>query len=133
MAESFRCVFTCAERFICPVSLSRPAYNFVVFVEFSGVFNNNIIQKCHPTALSQLILLRSWFLLHAPNFAWSCPVSSCASSPVYKTRMMAARALAPLVATDQTDAILERLLLQLPACQNEARHNHVHGLLLQVN
>ena len=106
-----------------------------MFVEFSGFFNN-IIQKCHPTALSQLILLgsttSSWFLLRAPNFARSCPVSSCASSPVYKTRMMAARALAPLVATDQTDAILERLLLQLPACQNEARHNHVHGLLLQV-
>lgn len=60
----------------------------------------------------------------------------CASSPVYKTRMMAARALQPLAGKDQVTAILTTLLKNLPQKPQHSgqalSQSLIHGILLQV-
>ncbi|XP_076464247.1 tRNA (32-2'-O)-methyltransferase regulator THADA-like [Babylonia areolata] len=65
-------------------------------------------------------------------------VIRCSSSPVYKTRMMAARALQPLVGKEQLTGVLTSLMTSLPSqppsgsSDGKMAHSHVHGLLLQV-
>ncbi|PVD25967.1 hypothetical protein C0Q70_13634 [Pomacea canaliculata] len=63
-------------------------------------------------------------------------VIKCASSPVYKTRIMAARALQPLVNKEQMCKVLTTLLSYLPKCPEEKlriSQSHLHGVLLQVH
>ncbi|XP_070182085.1 tRNA (32-2'-O)-methyltransferase regulator THADA-like [Littorina saxatilis] len=63
-------------------------------------------------------------------------VIKCSSSPVYKTRMMAARALQPLAGKEQLTSVLTNLLDTLPkqpaAGDCRLPQSHVHGVLLQV-
>ncbi|KAL8624379.1 hypothetical protein ACOMHN_012779 [Nucella lapillus] len=79
-------------------------------------------------------------------------VIRCSSSPVYKTRVMAARALQPLVGKDQLTQVLASLMASLPARDLSSSlslsssslyllsssggtppsQSHIHGLLLQV-
>ncbi|XP_013401424.1 thyroid adenoma-associated protein homolog [Lingula anatina] len=60
-------------------------------------------------------------------------VISCAGSRVFKTRVMAGRALRPLVFKDQLGSVLAQLTGYLPRDQQQ-RHsqNLTHGILLQV-
>lgn len=57
---------------------------------------------------------------------------SCAHSPVYKIRIMAARALHPLVAKGDITESLMMLVDSLPKNHQEMSQNATHGLLLQV-
>ncbi|XP_046339064.2 thyroid adenoma-associated protein homolog [Haliotis rufescens] len=60
-------------------------------------------------------------------------VLKCASSPVFKTRLMAARALQPLAIKDQMTSLLLQLVARLPdKTANEIRQSHIHGVLLQM-
>ncbi|XP_022108564.1 thyroid adenoma-associated protein homolog [Acanthaster planci] len=60
-------------------------------------------------------------------------VLSCASSAVYKTRAIAARALVPLVPASRQLDMLKDLLGLLPRTPDQpAHHNHIHGVLLQI-
>ena len=68
-----------------------------------------------------------------------CHVSACfrcCSSPVYKTRMMAARALQPLAGKEQLTIVLTTLLDTLPkqplTADSRMPQSHIHGILLQV-
>ena len=57
----------------------------------------------------------------------------CSHSPVLKTRIMAARALQPLVDKDHVTAVFDDLLTVLPSNTSQGwRQNHIHGILLQV-
>ena len=60
----------------------------------------------------------------------------CCSSPVYKTRMMAARALQPLAGKEQLTIVLTTLLDTLPkqplTADSRMPQSHIHGILLQV-
>ncbi len=59
--------------------------------------------------------------------------SSCAASPVYKTRIMAASAVCPLVANEHFLSVLQMLLGNLRECSlKRVSHNTIHGSLLQV-
>ncbi|KAK7482199.1 hypothetical protein BaRGS_00026548, partial [Batillaria attramentaria] len=64
-------------------------------------------------------------------------VIRCASSPVYKTRMMAARALQPLAGKDQVTQVLTTLLEKLPPKPKlggePLSQSLVHGILLQIH
>ena len=52
---------------------------------------------------------------------------------MYKTRMMAARAVRPLVSKDQIAAILQDMVASLPGdVSSPVPHNYTHGMLLQV-
>lgn len=55
----------------------------------------------------------------------------CAGSPVFKTRLMAARAIQPLVSRDHLKDVLKQLLSH--AIDSTCVHNFTHGILLQVN
>ena len=55
--------------------------------------------------------------------------SRCASSPVYKARMLAALAVANAVDHDSVISTLEYLSRELNAA---CTHNRIHGLLLQI-
>lgn len=62
----------------------------------------------------------------------------CASNPVYKTRVMAARAIRPLVSTAHFHAIITMLLDNLKTVKHREnvckdKQNLVHGSLLQVD
>uniref|UniRef100_X2AWR9 tRNA (32-2'-O)-methyltransferase regulator THADA n=1 Tax=Capitella teleta TaxID=283909 RepID=X2AWR9_CAPTE len=59
-------------------------------------------------------------------------VIKCTSSPVYKTRMMAARAICPLVAKDDITRVLTMLFDIIPS-DGIFMHNQLHGILLQVD
>lgn len=63
-------------------------------------------------------------------------VVRCASSPVWKVRELAARALVPLVAPTEKKAFLLQRLEALPspdgAQERLTTHNAIHGTLLQV-
>ncbi|XP_067681790.1 tRNA (32-2'-O)-methyltransferase regulator THADA-like [Haliotis asinina] len=60
-------------------------------------------------------------------------VLKCASSPVFKTRLMAARALQPLAIKDQMSSLLLQLVARLPhETANDMRQSHIHGVLLQM-
>ncbi|XP_041351215.1 thyroid adenoma-associated protein homolog [Gigantopelta aegis] len=60
-------------------------------------------------------------------------IIKCASSPVYKTRMMAAKALQPLVQKDQLICVILQLIRQLPTSSaNQIKQSCVHGYLLQI-
>nr|XP_022332415.1 thyroid adenoma-associated protein homolog isoform X4 [Crassostrea virginica] len=56
----------------------------------------------------------------------------CSSSPVLKTRIMAAKALQPLVQKGQLNSVMAELLDIIPSIPVLAKHSHVHGVLLQV-
>ena len=58
----------------------------------------------------------------------------CAQSPVLKTRLMAARAIQPLVFKTQILTILRQLFNMLPLSSDDdgVCQNYVHGILLQV-
>ncbi|XP_074661192.1 tRNA (32-2'-O)-methyltransferase regulator THADA-like [Tubulanus polymorphus] len=61
-------------------------------------------------------------------------VIKCAGSSVYKTRVMAARALRPLVFTDRIMLLLTQLAQLLPALETEKiAQNNIHGILLQMS
>ena len=62
---------------------------------------------------------------------------SCASSPVLKTRQMAAQALSPLLSATNIVSVLSRLIDQLQSASSTSSsgvpcHNLLHGSLLQV-
>ncbi|XP_020856915.1 tRNA (32-2'-O)-methyltransferase regulator THADA isoform X2 [Phascolarctos cinereus] len=60
-------------------------------------------------------------------------IRRCGHSAVYRSREMAARALVPFVMIDQIPNTIQSLLSELPNCTDLCiRHNHVHGMLLQV-
>jgi hypothetical protein len=64
-------------------------------------------------------------------------VFRCASNPVYKTRVMAARAIRPLVSTEHFLVIITMLLDNMRVFKNTENvskdwQNLVHGSLLQV-
>ncbi|XP_027720989.1 thyroid adenoma-associated protein isoform X1 [Vombatus ursinus] len=60
-------------------------------------------------------------------------IRRCGHSAVYHSREMAARALVPFVMIDQIPNTIQSLLSELPNCTDLCiRHNHVHGVLLQV-
>ena len=74
---------------------------------------------------------------------WCVQLCSCAANPVYKTRLVAAQALRPLLSTGNVLSVLSRLLDQLPSPSSSSSslslssstvvcHNVLHGLLLQV-
>ena len=53
---------------------------------------------------------------------------------MYKTRIMAARALRPLVSKDLVPEIIKQLLGSLPKARGAGiSHNYIHGILLQVS
>ena len=57
----------------------------------------------------------------------------CSYSPVLKTRVMAARALEPLVEKDHVTRVFNDLLTLLPSDSlQRIKQNHIHGVLLQV-
>ena len=59
----------------------------------------------------------------------------CGSNPVYKTRVMAAKAMVPLVSAERTTVILQslfaRMLLLYSQGGKRANNNSLHGTLLQ--
>ncbi len=58
---------------------------------------------------------------------------SCASSPVYKTRVMAARAISPIVSKDQLISVLQTLTGYLTRSPTGGiSQNLIHGALLQL-
>ena len=57
-------------------------------------------------------------------------VRLCGSSPVLKTRQLAAQALTPLLTPTAFATLLPELLDTIPKC---SYHNSLHGILLQVN
>ncbi|XP_048585812.1 thyroid adenoma-associated protein homolog isoform X2 [Nematostella vectensis] len=59
-------------------------------------------------------------------------VIRCAGSAVMKTRLMAARAIVPLVSKDCLVQVLERLLHSIPPSRQSCRQNVLHGTLLQI-
>ncbi|XP_066234487.1 tRNA (32-2'-O)-methyltransferase regulator THADA isoform X1 [Saccopteryx leptura] len=60
-------------------------------------------------------------------------IMRCGSSPVYRSREMAARALVPFVMIDEIPDTVQTLLAKLPNCTDQCfRQNHIHGTLLQV-
>ncbi|XP_061173065.1 tRNA (32-2'-O)-methyltransferase regulator THADA-like [Saccostrea echinata] len=60
-------------------------------------------------------------------------VIRCSSSPVLKTRLMAARALQPLVQKGHLCSLMSQLLNLVPASQEKARHSHIHGALIEIS
>ncbi|KAL4224170.1 hypothetical protein ACF0H5_017623 [Mactra antiquata] len=57
----------------------------------------------------------------------------CSGNPVLKTRVMAAKAIQPLVDKDHVILIFDDLLTLLPCQQSDILHqNHIHGILLQM-
>ncbi|XP_064621388.1 tRNA (32-2'-O)-methyltransferase regulator THADA-like isoform X2 [Lineus longissimus] len=60
-------------------------------------------------------------------------VVKCASSPVFKTRLMASRALQPLVFEEQLVTVIMDLVQQLPIEGKKTSHNLIHGILLQID
>ena len=57
----------------------------------------------------------------------------CSCSPVLKTRIMAARALQPLVEKDHVTTVFDDLLTLLPTESLQgSKQNQIHGVLLQV-
>ncbi|XP_021556846.1 thyroid adenoma-associated protein isoform X2 [Neomonachus schauinslandi] len=60
-------------------------------------------------------------------------IMRCGRSPVYRSRVMAARALVPFVMVDEIPTTIRTLLAKLPNCTDQCfRQNHIHGTLLQV-
>ncbi|XP_048737624.2 thyroid adenoma-associated protein homolog isoform X2 [Ostrea edulis] len=59
-------------------------------------------------------------------------VIKCSSSPVLKTRLMATKALHPLVQKGQLTSVMSQLINLVPASQEAAKHSHVHGALVQI-
>ncbi|XP_064600963.1 tRNA (32-2'-O)-methyltransferase regulator THADA-like [Liolophura sinensis] len=67
------------------------------------------------------------------NMATFVPhIIRCSSSPVLKIRLIAARALQPLVFKDQVISVLVDLTDRLPSAPGVATQSHIHGLLLQI-
>lgn len=57
----------------------------------------------------------------------------CCGNPVLKTRVMAAKAIQPLVDKDHVILVFHDLLTLLPCQQTDVLHqNQIHGILLQV-
>ncbi|KAJ1826858.1 hypothetical protein LPJ56_001971, partial [Coemansia sp. RSA 2599] len=76
----------------------------------------------HVTSASALLSMYSFTDL----------VEMCIDSPVYKTREMAARAYAPLVPSDQVDAVVASLLSGLKESADTVSANGLHGVLCQI-
>ncbi|XP_057370348.1 thyroid adenoma-associated protein homolog isoform X2 [Daphnia carinata] len=91
----------------------------------------------HPSLFPMLVLLGR---LHPPACEFSDSafqlepfiplVRACGSSPVLKTRQLAAQALTPLLTTKAYYRLLLELWNSLPNC---ALHNELHGTLLQIH
>lgn len=90
----------------------------------------------HPSLFPMLVLLGR---LHPPACDFSDSVfqlepfiplvRACGSSPVLKTRQLAAQALTPLLTTIAYSRLLPELLDSIANCK---LHNELHGTLLQV-
>jgi hypothetical protein len=91
----------------------------------------------HPSLFPMLVLLGR---LHPSTCEFSDSafqlepfislVHACGSSPVLKTRQLAAQALTPLLTPTTLASFLPKLLDSIPKC---TYHNALHGTLLQVN
>ncbi|KAI9564730.1 hypothetical protein GHT06_008471 [Daphnia sinensis] len=91
----------------------------------------------HPSLFPMLVLLGR---LHPPACEFSDSafqlepfislVRACGSSPVLKTRQLAAQALTPLLTSTAYCRLLPELLDSIPNC---ALHNELHGTLLQIH
>ncbi|KFM72215.1 Thyroid adenoma-associated protein-like protein, partial [Stegodyphus mimosarum] len=68
-----------------------------------------------------------------PRLASFIPLlHKCACSPVWKTRILAAKALVPLISVENVTATLQTLFYSIPSCEEiNFSHNMIHGLLLQ--
>ncbi|KAK6183578.1 hypothetical protein SNE40_011032 [Patella caerulea] len=118
------------------------AYNFLLteFVEATSVPEAHDELHLHPSLYPVLMVLGRLFpsALEGTdtnlNLAAFVPlVIHCASSPVFKTRVMAARAIQPLVEKDRLDSILLELIHLLPTKPDaQISYSHIHGILLQI-
>ncbi|XP_050405333.1 thyroid adenoma-associated protein homolog [Patella vulgata] len=117
-------------------------YNFLLteFVEATSVPETRNALHLHPSLYPVLMVLGRLFpsALEGTdtnlNLAAFVPlVIHCASSPVFKTRVMAARAIQPLVEKDRLDSILLELIHLLPTKPDaQISYSHTHGILLQI-
>ncbi|XP_033733610.1 thyroid adenoma-associated protein homolog [Pecten maximus] len=95
----------------------------------------------HPSLYPILMVLGRLFPSHLEgadtslNLAAFIPyVIKCSSSAVYKTRIMSAKALHPLVLPDQLTSVLTQLLDMLPDYVTKSiNQNLIHGLLPQIH
>ncbi|XP_069117931.1 tRNA (32-2'-O)-methyltransferase regulator THADA-like isoform X2 [Argopecten irradians] len=95
----------------------------------------------HPSLYPILMVLGRLFPSHLEgadtslNLAAFIPyVIKCSSSAVYKTRIMSAKALHPLVLPDQLTSVLTQLLDMLPdSVTKTTNQNLIHGVLPQIH
>ncbi|XP_061865677.1 tRNA (32-2'-O)-methyltransferase regulator THADA-like isoform X2 [Colius striatus] len=69
----------------------------------------------------------------SPSARFLAPLLGLAGSPIHAVRVMAAKALVPVVCPSQRRGLLLQLAQQLPAAPGQLRsHNALHGHLLQM-
>ncbi|XP_057316978.1 thyroid adenoma-associated protein homolog isoform X2 [Hydractinia symbiolongicarpus] len=97
----------------------------------------------HPSIFPVLLLLSHLYpatlegtdsLMHLGNFVPH--VRRCASSSVYKTRTMAAKAFTPLISVQKSTSCMQQLVCEIQELKNDDKtvtdQNTLHGLCLQL-
>ena len=126
------CDWVCEKVCVCVCVCVWP---YVIWIIFSG--KSELSHKC-STALDGTGWLAGWGEWSAfemtSELMWSVVFSArCCHSPVYKTRVMAARALQPLISHDHVTSTLVQLSATLPVTAMQlVSQNTLHGTLLQV-
>ncbi|KAH9519566.1 hypothetical protein Btru_003022 [Bulinus truncatus] len=96
--------------------------------------------QLHPSLYPVLLVLGRLYPSTIDNPDTNMSLSSfipfvirCASSPVYKTRIIASRALLPLVRRNDVISISQKLLANIPkSCDKHVSNSLIHGSLLQL-